>query len=124
MAQKGADPGQGRLEALAAAAQGQNGLPPVHLWNPPLCADIGLKIARDGSWWHQGAPIGRPALVKLFASVLRHDPDVCLIGEIRDQEKSTVKISSFVPILMTKCRSMATIRCVLKRARPAASNPM
>ncbi len=75
MAQKGEQEVQGPLEALAAAAQGQKGLPPVHLWNPPLCADIGLKIARDGSWWHQGAPIARPALVTLFASVLRRDPD-------------------------------------------------
>lgn len=66
---------KGRLETLAAAARGQKGLPPVHLWNPPLCADIGLKIARDGTWWHQDAPIPRTALVKLFASVLRHDAD-------------------------------------------------
>jgi len=75
MAQKGEQEGQSPLEALAAAARGQKGLPPVHLWNPPLCPDIGLKIARDGSWWHQGAPIARPALVRLFASVLRRDPD-------------------------------------------------
>lgn len=75
MAQKGGQEGQGQLEALAAAAKGQKGLPPVHLWNPPLCADIGLKIARDGTWWHQGSPIARPALVTLFASVLRHDAD-------------------------------------------------
>ena len=75
MAQSGDNQRQGQLEALAAAARGKAGLPPVHLWNPLLCADIGLKIARDGTWWHQGAPIARPALVALFARVLRHDPE-------------------------------------------------
>lgn len=50
-------------------------MPPVHLWNPPWCGDIGLKIARDGTWFYQGSPIGRMALVKLFASILRKDAD-------------------------------------------------
>ena len=74
-AREGTEDGRDRLETLAAAAGGRAGLPPVHLWNPPLCADIGLRITRDGAWWHQGAPIARPALVKLFASVLRCDAD-------------------------------------------------
>lgn len=70
-----AEAGKGRLDAVAAAAAGQEGLPPAHLWNPPLCADIGLKITRDGAWHDQNSAITRPALVKLFASVLRHEPD-------------------------------------------------
>jgi uncharacterized protein len=49
--------------------------PPVHLWNPPFCGDIGMKIARDGTWFYQGSPIGRLPMVKLFASILRKDPD-------------------------------------------------
>jgi uncharacterized protein len=51
------------------------GLPPVHLWNPPFCGDIGMRIASDGTWFYQESPIGRPAMVRLFASILRRDPD-------------------------------------------------
>jgi hypothetical protein len=47
----------------------------VHLWHPPHCGDIGLKIARDGTWSYQGSPITRPALVRLFSTILRRDPD-------------------------------------------------
>jgi len=49
------------------------GLPPVHLWNPPFCGDLDMRIARDGTWFYLGTPIGRPALVKLFASVLKRE---------------------------------------------------
>ena len=68
--------GQTGLEALAGAArQAGGGLPPVHLWNPPHCGDIGMRIARDGTWFYKGSPIGRPALVRLFSTILRKDPD-------------------------------------------------
>ncbi|MCW3150283.1 DUF1285 domain-containing protein [Stutzerimonas stutzeri] len=50
-------------------------LPPVHLWNPPFCGNIDMRIARDGSWYYLGTPIGRPAMVRLFSSVLRRDGD-------------------------------------------------
>lgn len=50
-----------------------SGPPPVHLWNPPFCGDIDMRIARDGTWFHEGTPIGRPALVRLFASILRKE---------------------------------------------------
>lgn len=49
------------------------GLPPVERWNPPFCGDIDMRIAADGTWFYLGTPIGRPALVKLFSSVLRRD---------------------------------------------------
>ncbi len=49
--------------------------PPVETWNPPYCGDIDMRIAADGSWHYMGTPIGRPALVKLFGSVLRRDAD-------------------------------------------------
>ncbi|WNJ92080.1 DUF1285 domain-containing protein [Bosea sp. 685] len=49
------------------------GLPPVERWNPPFCGDIDMRIAADGTWFYLGTPIGRPALVKLFSSVLRKD---------------------------------------------------
>jgi len=53
----------------------QKKTPPVHLWNPPYCGEIGLRIASDGSWSYLQSPIGRASLVKLFASVLRKDGD-------------------------------------------------
>jgi uncharacterized protein len=60
------------LDAIAGAAKraGERGLPPLHLWNPPFCGDLDLRIAADGTWFYLKTPIGRPALVKLFASVL------------------------------------------------------
>ncbi len=59
----------------AAAESGEAGARPVEKWNPPYCGDIGMKIRRDGTWMYQGSPIGRIALVKLFASILRKDDD-------------------------------------------------
>lgn len=53
----------------------KKGLPPVHLWNPPFCGDLDMRIARDGSWFYMGTPIGRPAMVRLFSTVIRRDGD-------------------------------------------------
>ena len=63
------------LDAIAGAARqaGEKGLPPVHLWNPPFCGDLDMRIASDGTWFYLKTPIGRPALVKLFASVLKRE---------------------------------------------------
>ncbi|WP_312690399.1 DUF1285 domain-containing protein [Brevundimonas nasdae] len=65
------------LEAVAEAAKQApgRGLPPVHLWNPQHCGDIDILIRADGVWMHEGSPIGREALVRLFSTVLRKDPD-------------------------------------------------
>ena len=51
------------------------GLPPVHLWHPDHCGDIDIVIRADGVWMHEGSPIGRPELVRLFSTILRLDPD-------------------------------------------------
>jgi hypothetical protein len=68
--------GHGGLEALTASLLRENkGLPPVERWNPPFCGDIDMRIAADGTWFYQKTPIGRPALVKLFASVLKREGD-------------------------------------------------
>lgn len=61
------------LESLAAELGKRRGPPPVHLWNPPFCGDIDMRIAADGTWHYQGSPIGRPAMVRLFASVLKRE---------------------------------------------------
>jgi len=50
-------------------------LPPVDRWNPERCGDSGMRIARDGTWFHEGEPIRRPAMVRLFSTVLRREPD-------------------------------------------------
>ena len=50
-------------------------LPPVAKWNPERCGHSGMRIARDGTWYHDGRPIGRPAMVRLFLTVLRREPD-------------------------------------------------
>lgn len=65
----------GGLDAIVRAAKEAAGkvLPPVHLWNPPFCGDIDLRIGGDGTWYYLKTPIGRPALVKLFASVLKRE---------------------------------------------------
>ncbi len=60
---------EGLAEAVRAASK--KGPPPVHLWNPPYCGEIDMRIARDGTWFHDGTPIGRMPLVKLFSSILR-----------------------------------------------------
>jgi hypothetical protein len=68
--------GQGGLEGIVAALpREKRGPPPVEKWNPPFCGDIDMKIAADGTWFYQKTPIGRPALVKLFASVLKREGD-------------------------------------------------
>jgi hypothetical protein len=63
------------LESIAAAVDPRRAPPPVHLWDPPFCGDIDMRIAADGSWHYQGSPIGRPAMVRLFASVLKREGD-------------------------------------------------
>ena len=80
MAKQGQTPHQG-LEGLTAAATdaakagstAAKGLPPVHLWNPPFCGDLDMRIAGDGTWFYTGTPIGRPALVRLFSTILKRE---------------------------------------------------
>ena len=71
------DPTSSGLAGVTAAAKvaGERGLPPVHLWHPEHCGEIDIRIRKDGVWFHEGTPIGREALVRLFSTVLRLDPD-------------------------------------------------
>lgn len=64
----------GSLLAQIPKSEGK-GLPPVHLWNPDFCGDIDMRIARDGTWFYLGTPIGRKPMVKLFSSIIRRDGD-------------------------------------------------
>ena len=99
-AEKQAD---GRLGSLAAAigGLGTRGPAPVHLWHPPFCGDIAMRIAADGTWFYAGTPITRPALVRLFASVLRRDeerfvlvtPAECVGIEVEDAPFAAVAMA-------------------------------
>jgi hypothetical protein len=62
------------LAEIAKLADEQK-LPPVASWNPAHCGPSDMRIARDGTWFHQGSPIGRPAMVRLFSTILRREPD-------------------------------------------------
>ena len=61
-----AKPSPDSLIAAARAAEKAGKLPPVHLWDPPFCGDLDMEIRRDGTWFHEGTPIGRKPLVRLF----------------------------------------------------------
>ncbi len=56
-----------------ASVAGKRGPAPVHLWNPPFCGNIDMRIARDGTWFYNQSPIGRLPMVQLFSSILRRD---------------------------------------------------
>jgi len=89
---------------IAAAAQtlGEGapakGLPPVHLWNPSHCGDIDIVIKRNGLWFHEGSPIGREALVRLFSTVLRKDPDGFHLVTPVEKLKIAVEDAPFIAI--------------------------
>lgn len=68
-----ATPPAGGLDAIATQVKAVRGPPPVHLWNPPFCGDLDMRIASDGTWFYMKTPIGRPALVQLFSSVLKRE---------------------------------------------------
>ena len=70
-----AGPSADGLARAAAQAAPKRGPAPVHLWSPPDCGAIDMRIARDGTWFYLGTPIGRASLVKLFSTILRKDPD-------------------------------------------------
>lgn len=63
------------LADLAAAIEARGGPPPVDRWDPPHCGNSGMRICRDGTWLHEGRPICRPAMTRLFSTVLRREPD-------------------------------------------------
>lgn len=63
------------LRAIVGEGEARRKLPPVHLWNPEHCGDIGMEIRADGSWWHAGTRFSRDKLVRLFSTILRKDDD-------------------------------------------------
>jgi hypothetical protein len=86
------------LERIAAEVGKARGLPPVHLWNPPHCGEIDIVIRRDGLWMHEGTPIGREALVRLFSTVLRLDPDGYHLVTPVEKMRITVEDAPFLAV--------------------------
>lgn len=87
-------------ESLAASARAvaRGGLPPVHKWNPPFCGDLDMRIARDGTWYYLGTPIGRAALVRLFSTILRRDGDDYFLVTPVEKVGITVDDAPFVAV--------------------------
>jgi uncharacterized protein len=92
------------LEGLTQAAKtaSAKGLPPVHLWNPPFCGDIDMRIGADGTWYYMKTPIGRPALVKLFSTILRRDPDRYVLVTPVERVGITVDDAPFAAVEMRR----------------------
>ena len=108
MAKAGQETRTGGLEGIAAQLPkignepGGKGLPPVHLWNPPFCGDIDMRIATDGTWFYQKTPIGRPALVKLFSSVLKREGDKYFLVTPVEKVGIEVEDAPFMAVEMQK----------------------
>lgn len=92
------------LNAVAEAAKQApgKGLPPVHLWHPEHCGDIDIVIQADGVWMHEGSPIGRKELVRLFSTVLRKDPDGYHLVTPVEKLKITVEDLPFRAVAMRR----------------------
>ncbi len=92
--------GEPKLEAVAQAAKQApgRGLPPVHLWNPAHSGEIDIVIKKDGRWLHEGSPIGRERLVRLFSTILRKDPDGIVLVTPVEKLKITVEDAPFIAI--------------------------
>jgi hypothetical protein len=95
--QNSVSPSADGIAAAARAAKGK-GLPPVHLWNPPFCGDLDMRIARDGTWFYLGTPIGRFELVKLFSSILRRDGEDYFLVTPVEKVGITVEDAPFVAV--------------------------
>jgi hypothetical protein len=94
--------GQTSLDGLTASLTraGDKGPPPVHLWDPPFCGDIDMRIAADGTWFYMKTPIGRPALVKLFAGVLKREGGKHFLVTPVEKVGITVDDAPFVAVEM------------------------
>jgi hypothetical protein len=96
-------PPEQALQGLEAAqAIKKRGPAPVHLWNPPYCGEIDMRIAADGTWFYSGSPIGRLPLVQLFSSILRRDDDRYVL--VTPVERVGIKVDD-APFLAVEMRT-------------------
>ncbi|KPQ07411.1 MAG: hypothetical protein HLUCCA12_06235 [Rhodobacteraceae bacterium HLUCCA12] len=89
------------LASAASKAAGSGGLPPVHLWDPPFCGDLDIRIARDGTWYYLGTPIGRAPLVRLFSTILKREGDRYFLVTPVEKVGITVDDAPFVAVDFT-----------------------
>jgi hypothetical protein len=87
---------EGVLSSVRTARH--KGPPPVHLWDPPFCGDIDMRIARDGTWFYLGTPIGRPEMVRLFSSILKREGDRYFLVTPVEKVGITVEDAPFVAV--------------------------
>lgn len=86
------------LASSARAAMKSRGPAPVHLWNPPFCGDLDIRIARDGTWFYMGTPIGRIELVRLFSTILKREGDAYFLVTPVEKVGITVDDAPFVAV--------------------------
>ncbi len=97
MSNRGLPLGLASLQRDTAAHQA---LPPVEKWNPPFCGDMDMRIARDGTWFHEGSPIGRRELARLFSTILRKEGgDYFLVTPV-EKVRITVEDVPFIAVLL------------------------
>jgi hypothetical protein len=89
------------LGRLYGDIEAQGAMPPVDRWNPPFCGDIDMRITHDGTWFHNGSPIQRPAMVRLFASILRREGDDYFLVTPVEKIGITVEDAPFIAVEMT-----------------------
>jgi hypothetical protein len=94
-------PSSAGLAGLQATAESHGELPPVTRWNPDFCGDSGMRIDRDGRWFHDGEPIRRPALVRLFSTILRKDDEGFMLVTPVEKLSIAVEDAPFLAVAMT-----------------------
>ncbi len=103
--------GQGSLDAITASLpREKRGPPPVEQWNPPFCGDIDMRIAADGTWFYQKTPIGRQALVKLFASVVKREGDKYFLVTPVEKVGIVVEDAPFLAVEMRRAGANLSFR--------------
>src|ERR1700733_8576066 len=82
--------------------------PPVESWHPAHCGDSRMRIGRDGAWFHEGSPIGRLELVRLFAGLLRRDADGYVLVTPAEKLSIQVEDAPFIAVQMVVTGEGAT----------------
>ena len=117
------------LASLQREAALGRGLPPVERWHPTHCGDIDIRIARDGTWFHQGTPIGRKELVRLFSTILRKDDDGFHLVTPAEKMRIVVEDAPFLAVLLNadgygKAQRLAFTTNVGDETVAGAQNPI
>lgn len=98
------------IARLYGDVEGQGPLPPVGQWHPPFCGDIDMRITHDGTWLYTGTPITRPAMVKLFAGILRREGDAYFLVTPVEKVEITVEDVPFIAVEMMSDKGILTFR--------------